>query len=317
MGDGLRIAFLGNWGPSHSSENHEALSFEALGHHVTRIQEGETPATEVAHLAKGHDLFFWVQTYGLAVTGGTHSERAQMLADIKDMQIPTVAYHLDLWWGLDRAVQITTEPYFECDHVFSTDGGHDDLWNEAGVNHHWLPPAVFHEEAVDSLPNPRRWPGKVAFVGSWRHYGHAEHWPVRKKMLDTLNRRFSRHFMCYPRGGAVRGAELNELYATVPIIVGDSCLAGQIRGYWSDRVPETTGRGGFLIHPHVPGILNIHPSLVVYEPENWAQLVEKVEYYLDHDAARESLRRDNATWTRTHHTYRNRMQTVLEKVGLV
>lgn len=315
-GDGLRVAFLGNFVPAASSETHEAASFEALGHTVTRIQEGEIPALAVPALVKGHDLFFHVQTRGLAITGGNDDERKWMLDEIRAMSIPSVGYHLDLFFGLDRAEYVRSDPYFQVDHFFSPDGYHNDEWKAAGVNHHWLPPAVYHVEAYDALPNPRRWPGKVAFVGSWRGYAHAEHAPVREAMLTAMRRRFGRQFVCHPQRGAIRGADLNELYATIPVFVGDSCLAGKIPGYFSDRCTETLGRGGFLIHPYVPGILNVLPDLVTYEAGDWTALVERVEHYLENDAAREANRKANSAWVREHHTYRNRVQTVIDTIGL-
>lgn len=314
MGDGLRVAFLGNHSVSYSSESHEAASFEALGHTVTRIQEGEIPALAIPSLVKGHDLFFHVQTRGLAITGGNDDERKWMLDEIRAMSIPSVGYHLDLFFGLDRAEYVRSDPYFQVDHFFSPDGGHDNDWKDAGVNHFWLPPAVYHAEAYDALPNPRRWPGKVAFVGSWRGYAHAEHAPVREAMLSAMRRRFGRQFVCHPQRGAIRGADLNELYATIPVIIGDSCLAGKVHGYWSDRVPETLGRGGFLIHPYVPGILNVHPDLVTYKAENWDKLIERVEHYLDNPTARESNRKSNADWVRRYNTYLNRMGIVIDTV---
>lgn len=133
-------------------------------------------------------------------------------------------------------------------------------------------------------------------------------------MLDTLHRKFGRRFVCWPKQQAIRGTDLTDLYASVKVVVGDSCLAGKVPGYWSDRVPETLGRGGFLIHPYVDGILNTHPDLVTYTPGDMSELVGKVSHFLVHPEDRELNRKQNAEYTRTHHTYRNRMQTVLDTV---
>lgn len=312
---GLRVALLGNHGVSYSSESHYALTFEALGHTVLRIQEGDVRATDIASIVRDFnaDLFFHVQTRGLAITGGTELERQRMYQDIP---VPKVGYHLDLFFGLDRAEYVHTDPYFTgMDYFFSTDNGHDDEWGAAGVNHYYLPPGVYHAECYDALPNPR-YSSDIAFVGSWKSYAHEEHWQVRRQMLQTLRRRYGRRFKCWPQGQAVRGTDLTELYASVKVVVGDSCLAGKVRGYWSDRVAETTGRGGFLVHPYVPGILDVHPNLVTYEPGNWTQLVEKVDYFLANDSDRELSRKQNAEYTRTHNTYLNRLSMILEAIGL-
>lgn len=314
---GIRAAFLGNFSVPYSSESHEAASFEALGHEVLRLQEGEVPACDVAAHVEAFeaDLFFHVQTRGLAITGGTDEERAIMLSSIYALGIPSAGYHLDLFFGLDRAEYVRTDPYFKMDFFFSTDGAHDDEWAAAGVNHHWLPPAVYHAEAYDGTPRDE-YQSDIAFVGSWKAYAHQEHWQVRKKMLDVMRRKYGRRFKCWPQGAAVRGTDLTDLYASVKITIGDSCLAGQVKNYWSDRVPEAIGRGGFLIHPYVLGILNIHPDLVTFTPSNWDEMVDRVDFYLNNDSAREHLRKSNATWARTRHTYKNRIQTILDTMGI-
>lgn len=322
----MKLVYRGNFQPDlpegvipWSTEHHIALSWEALGHEVVRSQENTDDWSTTYEKSQGCDLFLWTSTFGYAESW-PRDEAVTTLLKL-GAEMPTCGVHLDLWHGLERAAHhglvgdLPLTPFFRCQHVFTADGGHDAEWIAAGVNHHYLPPGVFHGEAYDALPNPRRWPGKIAFVGS-QNYGHLEHAPVRTAMLDALRRKYRGQFVCHPRRQAVRGADLNELFATIPVIVGDSCLAGQIPNYISDRVPETIGRGGFLIHPHVTGILNLFPSLVVFEPGNWGQLIEKVDYYLEHEAARESLRRDNAVWARTHHAYRNRAKTILDTIGL-
>lgn len=313
----MRLSYFGNFAPAHSTESHVAASFEALGHTVIRIQEGATRASTVADITinEAADLFLHTQTYPLAVRSSSLEDRTVALKRIQVAGILTAFFHLDLWWGLDRAVQLYEEPWIHSDFVFTADGGHNKEWEQLGVNHIWLPPGVYHAEAHDGQPR-RPYTSDVAFVGSWRHYGHTEHWPVRKAMLDALRRRYRNRFRCWPQTGAIRGERLNSLYASATVVVGDSCLAGEIPNYWSDRVAETTGRGGFLIHPHVKGILDQHPSLATFEPGNWDELIGKVDYYLTAGSARESLRVTNAAWTRERHTYKNRAQTILETVGL-
>lgn len=316
MGRELRCCYLGNFGPSHSTESHVAASLESLGHTVIRIQEGETPALEVADivLRESPDFYVHTQTYGYAVSSGSVTERATTLEKIQASGVPTVFYHLDKWMGLNRIDQLTTEPWTKSDFVFSTDGGHDDDWKALGINHIWLPPGVYHAEAHDGTPR-RQFTSDVAFVGSWRHYGHEEHWPIRRAMLQALRKKYGKKFRCWPVQGAIRGQALNDLYASVNVVVGDCCLAGTPR-YWSDRIPETTGRGGFLVHPYIESVLDWHPSLVTFPPRDWSTMIDKVDYYLRHDHDRRLSRHENAEYTRTHNTYRHRMEEVIRTIGL-
>lgn len=308
----MRVAYCGNFSVEYSTESHVAASLRHLGHEVLCIQEGSQSPLEIAEDSYQFDadMFLWTQTYGLAESGGSRAERAEMLARI---HIPTVAFHLDRWIGLDREHQIRDEPFFRCDYVFTADGGHDDVWQSLGINHHWLPPAVYHAEAYDGTPRPL-YSCDVVFVGSWRHYGHEEWWPTRQRMLRRLEARYYGKFKTFPIRQAVRGRDLTDLYASCKVAAGDSCLAGSPTRYWSDRVPETLGRGALLVHPDVEGIREVHPYLPVYCPGNFTEMVEIIDHFLADDEYREAARIINAEHTRTHHTYTHRMETVLSTV---
>lgn len=312
------MAYLGNFSVPYSTESHVAASFVAEGHEVVMIQEGAQPALEVVDIVKSShcDMFLHTQTYGLAASSGTLEERHDMTAKL-NAHLPTAFFHLDRWWGLEREQQVSAnpdqEPWTAYHHVFTADGGHSEQWKDARVNHHWLPPAVYHAEAYDGTPR-REFTSDIAFVGSWRSYGHKEWEPTRLDMLHQLRRRYGRRIKFWPQRQAIRGTDLTDLYASVSVVVGDSCLAGSPTHYWSDRVPETMGRGGFLIHPDVEGIRVQHPNLVTFQPGNWAELFEKIDYYLDHSDHRERVRVDQAAHTRERHTYRNRVRTVIDTV---
>lgn len=313
---GLRVSYLGNFSVPYCTEVHVAASLEAIGVEVDRIQEGQPVADVTSRVVDAlPDLFLWTQTLSLAEQGGTNEDRHVMVSMIRDSQTPSAGFHLDRWWGLSREGQVADQAFFRLDHVFTADGGHDADWREAGVNHHWLPPGVFHGEAIDSAPR-RRYASDIAFVGSWRHYGHEEWWPYRRELIERLSARYGARFQCWPRTRAVRGWELNTLYASVRIVVGDSCLVGTPRNYWSDRVPETIGRGGVLVHPHVEGIDEWHPYLPTWRIGEWDALFSVVDDLLANDGARELLRKVGSEDVRENHTYRNRMQSMLGVLGL-
>jgi hypothetical protein len=312
----LRVAYLGNFVPGHSTENHVAGSLEALGHQVTRIQEGSVAAASVAEAVAlvRAELFMWTQTLSLAEAGGSITERAGMLEAIRSTGIPSLGFHLDRWWGLDREHRIHEEPFFRVDLLATADGGHDAAWREAGVNHVWSPPGVYHAEAIDGQPRSI-FRSDVAFVGSWDGYGHPEWEPDRMAMLAHLRARYGDRFKMWPPRGshAIRGADLNSLYASVKVTVGDSCLAGNPARYWSDRVPETTGRGGFIVHPHVEGLSVYHPNVETFPLGDHAHMVELVDSYLADAERREAARQVAAAETRQGNTYRDRLPVLLEQ----
>lgn len=183
------------------------------------------------------------------------------------------------------------------------------------------------------MVNPRHYPGQVAFVGSWnlraqgdgRWSGYHDEWaPHRRAMLDACRNRYGRDFECYPRAqrGGLRGQQLADLYATVPVLVGDSCLApieDPPARYWSDRVPETLGRGGLLVHPDVEGLMDLFDAPVLagalglYRIGDYDEMFTRIDEALslsdeDRTAARMVARR----WVQDHHTYEVRMRQLVD-----
>lgn len=313
----MKVAYIGNFGVSFSTESHVAGSLELLGHQVLRIQEDTVDWTwvPVHAAANGVDFVLWTHTHGFAPEP-FHDAQLAMLERLRQAGIPSVAFHLDKWWGLERQEQVY-EPFFQCDLVVTADGGHQADWERIGVNHVWMPPAVYGPETY--LGTPRREDRKdVGFVGSWREYGHADVWPWRFELVSAVWKRYGSRFRAWPRGKALRGAELNDVYASVKVIVGDSCLAGGATHYWSDRVPETIGRGGFLLHPDVPGLDDHFPAEfpVRYQVGDLRGVFDLIDYWTDPARDDERLERVRCgiEYVQTFHTYEVRMRDVVERV---
>lgn len=239
-----------------------------------------------------------------------------MMQIARDRGIPVVGYHLDIWWGLQRQTQVDTEPFFQADMLITADGGHDDLWAEHAVNHVWFPPAVSAREADFGTPREEM-RSKLAFVGSWQGGYHEEH-QHRHELVRFLKLNYRNICEFWPKRGehAVRGQALRDLYASVDIATGDSCFAGSgLANYWSDRIPETLGRGGFLMHPYVPGIeAHFEPGVhfASWNAGDWDRLGEDIDYFLDHPERREEIRHAGREHTLAHHTYDVRMNQLVD-----
>lgn len=314
----MRIVYRGNFQPdlppdvvAWSTETHVAGSLELLGHEVVRVQENTARWDETMDACLTADLFMWTSTHGFAnLWPRQEAERAVALLS---RGMPTVGVHLDLWWGLAREAQIAEEPFFKLGWLFTADGDHDELWEAAGIKHRWMPPGVYGPECVPGTPNPE-WASDVAFVGSWDGYGHAEWWPHRKAMLDRARDAFGDRLALWPRPGrgAVRSGHLNDLMASVKVVLGDSCMADRSTRYFSDRVFETVGRGGVLVMPRIPGLERLLPPFhgVLYH-DDLDEMVEHVEYLVADDAERERVRKDGQAFVAEHHTYERRLADVL------
>lgn len=314
----MLVGVLGNHTAPYCTESELDWTFERLGHRVVKFQENFTTTDEIFSrcIDEHFDLFVYVHTHGWH-TPGTRTV-AQLIQDLKPW-VKTAGFHLDLYWGLNysdrRQDRIGQHPFWNCDYVFTADGSHQEEFKARGVNHYWLPPAVVERGCFKGEFQARYAAVDVAFVGS-RSY-HSEY-PFRERLIAWLEQTYGAGFRRIngdQPGGVLRESALNDFYASAKVVVGDCCFSGMPK-YWSDRAPETIGRGGFLIHPQVEG-LNI-PGLVTFAPQNLNDLRERIDFYLDPvNEAERIARRDEATaWVWKHETYTQRVQEMLRIMEL-
>lgn len=318
----LRVGYIGNFRPTHSTENHVARAFRSHGAHVEELQEDNPDTWMNLERSRPFDVILWTHTWSFMPPPFA---TAVALAKQK---VPIVGYHLDRMFGLQRAELVTgrlkrshagtdvRDPFFLVpDMVVTADGGHDEGWVQAGILHRWLPPGVLGAE-VEVLEPRQESPRRIAFVGSWS--GYHQEWPHRQQLVKWLSDRHGKDLVLYPVPGqpAVRGRALNVLYRTHDVIVGDSCLAGGATHYWSDRIPETLGRGGLLIHPNVVGLeehFTPGEHLLTWNAGDWEVLDAWVDKALNMSAAeREQIALAGREHVLAHHTYEVRARQLVD-----
>lgn len=315
----MRVAFLGNFQVDYSSETHHKKSLEALGHEVIALQEAVAPAETIREEALNSDLFVWVHTHGWQTPSQTGLQMDAVLQTLKAEGIPSVAYHLDLWFGLRRQQDLERDPVYKyVEYFFTVDKKMADWFNEnTEVKGRYMPAAVFHEECYIAEPYPLT--EDVIFVGS---KGYHPEWAYRPKLIDWLRATYGDKFLHVGgdgQTGTVRGDRLNKMYASSKIAIGDSlCINFDYPYYWSDRVYETLGRGGFIIHPYIQGMGDHFENgkhLVFYDFNNFEQLKGLIDYYLVHPEEREAIRKAGHEHVKANHTYVNRWQEILQEVS--
>lgn len=303
-----RVLYIGNFVPPHSTENHLRASLHALGVKVFAVQENATSIRWLDEAVRGADLLLYTRTWGLS--GG------DALAWIKSLRIPSASYHLDLYAGLARGEGLGADPFWSTRYVFTADGGSDDFFRARGINHHYVKPGVhgaecYRAEPVDWLR------ADVGFVGS---YDYHPEWPYRRELVDFLRRSYGRRFVKYGSPEKqIRGHAVNQLYASVKVLVGDSlCLGFDHPHYWSDRIYETLGRGGFMIHPYIRGLeeeLEDRKHVVYYPFGDFDELRRLCDYYVAHDDEREAIRSAGHEHVKANCTYVHRMRQMLGILG--
>jgi hypothetical protein len=325
----LRVAYVGNFGPPYSTENDVASALELLGHEVIPLQENATTAAEIERQALVSDLLLWTSTWDDAIPRETVVDLAWRC---EERGIPTAAYHLDVFHGTVRGGRRwEVNPMWVMAHVFTADGDHEAEWEAYEINHHWLPAGVresacyFGEPLIDYRCD-------VAFVGASGVDGsyHPEVWPYRAELVAKLAEICKRRGWSFanpggrpelPDWGKIdRGDNLNRFYATAKVTVGDSlCLDREQSRYWSDRVYEATGRGGFLIMPHINALREpeqFNGGLPMYRWGDFAELEHVVDYWLGDPRSRTAVRVGCQAITAERHTYTHRMTQLLDTLGL-
>lgn len=314
----MRIAYIGNYRQPWCTEVHTTGSLTELGHSVVRLQEHEVRWRTLPELLDSYsaELLIWTRTWEVDPDAGPALDR------VRANGIPVGFFHLDRWWGLEREYQVAELPCFQnVDVVFSPDGGSDHRWAEAGIRHVWLPPGVYGTEAAQpGAYRPAKWNHRVVFVGSVP-YPHPAWTDYRQALLDEMAATFGNDFTIWPKNReALRGTDLADLYRTAQVVVGDSCLVPPVDRYWSDRIPETLGRGGVLLHPEVAGLEDWYQDgvhLRTYPVGRFDLATKIVQELLDDPDQRERLREQGRRLVLDRDTYQHRMAEVVRVLSEV
>ena len=226
-----------------------------------------------------------------------------LISQCQEWNIPTVTWNFDLYFDYPLRDHVRLKN-FRSDILFTTDGGHQPQYEENGYNHHMLSAGIDEEEAVEY---DRNYQYSVAFVGSL-YYSHRRH--LNRFLSDTYGNQYvpihNKHEL-----------KLNEALAQVKIVVGDSYPTPNGH-YWSNRIYEILGRGGFILHPEIPGLEKEFTDTVHYasfdREGGFFHLQNMIDHYLTHDSKREAIRKAGHKLVKEKYTYRERCKTLLRKV---
>ena len=318
----MKIAYVGNFQPEFSTENDVRKAFEHLGHRVICIQENQIILPLLEEYALSSGLVLITSTWDHAIP---LAEWIGIMKKCADRGIPTATLHLDVFWSTPRKGRLWwLNPMFHTAHIFTADGDHQEKWKAFGKNHTWLPPAVRHD-ATHFGKFREEYACDVAFVGSNGINYHEDVWRYRTDLLNELWIMCKRNGWKFKNPGGdmpkiERNEDLNDFYASAKIIVGDSlCIKKEESNYWSDRVPETTGRGGHLVMPQIQALSDLYDhNLPMYEWGDWKHLEKIISVLLEneHDPTIKEQRNLCQKITAEQHTYVNRVQAILQTVGL-
>jgi hypothetical protein len=307
-GRGMRIATLGWKDESHTPETWRSDIVEglrALGHRVTyTIPFNQATRERAEEVARDADLVLWFKDDGFDGDYG-------FLRSLKERGTPSMGVHLDLFHDVPRRdLTIGQSAWWHCEYVLTADGGQRN-WGD--INHVWLPPAFGERFLGMADPDLDEYPERVVFVGTPSERIHGEH---RSALIDWAAAEFGDDFKHWGSRGAhkVWGWDLNRLYASAELVIGDSAEAPY---YWSDRVPRTLGRGGILAHPDVPGMREMgfnEDNMILYPRGEYDAIAEQFNALTD--AKKRRMRKAAVDTVRKQHTWKVRFKTTFEELGL-
>lgn len=314
----MKIAYIGNFEPEFSTENDVRKAVESLKIECICIQENKTSPKEILDMLDDIDLLLITTTWDDAIP---LDEWIGIIKECSIKEIPTATLHLDTFWGKSRGERKWwLSPMFHTAYIFTADGDYQQNWKLLGKNHYWLPPAVRHT-AVKKGKSRDDYTCDVAFVGSNGIGYHEDVWGYRKELLNNLREICKKRGWTFKNPGGDqpkinRDNDMNDFYASAKVVVGDSlCLKKEGSMYWSDRVPETTGRGGFLVMPKINELERFW-NIPTYDWEDWDDLEKTIEYYIKKNQVRKQIVNFNMEQTKKYHTYVNRVETILKITGL-
>ncbi len=286
-----KIAIIGKFTHLYDEE-YIARSFEMIGCEVKRIpQHSQWRDIQQALITFRPDVLLFAKW----------EKPPELLATVQNLQrngMKTVCWLFDLYFDYTREYQIRNKSFFKADYVFTTDGGHNHRWPSLGIKHQCLRQGIYKEQCV-LLPFEEI-QHEIVFVGS-----ESPVYPERSRLVLALKAEwFGRKDT-----NQLRDMALNELYASTRIVIGDSYPSPH---YWSNRVVETLGRGGFLIHKEVEGLKEEYPDLVTYTDLD--DLKKKIAYYKEHEYERREIIKKNFELVRSKYTMDKKCQDLLDYV---
>lgn len=145
--------------------------------------------------------------------------------------------------------------------------------------------------------------GEILFTGISSGGG-----TVRESFVAEMLAKYGARFSHIP-SGIYREVLAKRVRQASIVVAPDSPVSDR---YWSNRVYNVLGLGGFLLHPYCEGLTRHYVDLehlVYYKDRDHLHYL--IEYYEDHPVDRCRIAEAGAARTRSFHTYTHRCQYLL------
>lgn len=297
----MNILYIGKFANFFSTENYVSHALGELGHRIVKLPYRDLKTLEQAvGIIRAHKIDM------VLFSKPSNPIFKDLCKYCKRTKVTTVTWLWDLFFGFPGGRVFPKQARYS-DYVFSTDGGHDIDWVNMGINHQVLRQGIHHP---DAFMHPPKYKYDIVFIGNtYRIAAYSE----RLSILGSLRKRYGRRFRIECN---IRGADLNKFLSQSRIVVGHSIDSPH---YWSNRIYEVLGRGGFLLHPHTEGLEEefkegVH--YVGYDRDNPNDLFAKIDHYLKATDEQEAIRERGHALVKEFYTYETRCRELIEKINM-
>lgn len=160
----------------------------------------------------------------------------------------------------------------------------------------------FDDRKMKYKPKKRAFSSKIMFVGT--------PYSGREWLFNDLAIKFGKDFQVATN---IWGELFQDVCHSVPVLVAPDYPSDDY--YWSNRVYNILGNGGFLMHPYCEGLAKEYEDvkdLVFYRDQQ--ELVRKIKYYLERPQRRAYISTNGKRKTRLKYSYKQRCKTFLNIV---
>lgn len=279
---------------------------QKLGHEVLHLEERDhnflTCWSECERFNPDFVLF-----HKLQIGGGPLS----LIHRLQYHKVFSVSWTFDLHFGHPfRQKKVSYYEWMKADLNLLTDPGHDDEYKRHGIRTRLLRQGIADQNCYIGEPK-KELECDVVLVGSMNSA-----YPERENMHNFLDEHYGDRFRRYgtDKNNQIRWDDLNSLYRSAKIVMGDSMNSP---GYWSNRMYEIMGRGGFMITPYIEGLqTEFTPGVhyVYFERKNYPELKRKIDYYLAHPQEREKIAQAGFKEVKEKHKYSDRVRELISIV---
>lgn len=303
----MRIVYVGKHDQANSNDDEGAIThaLQALGHDVQRVRESNGGK---AYTVEGDFLLFhkWDDMMGL---NRVRIPKVFWYFDLVNYPDPTIEGRNRTRRDWMARIVPRVELGFCTDGDWAAaDGSGKLVWLTQGADERVMgygATKVHGPDHVSGGDGAEDEGAALLFTGTRRGGVGRMSW------VDEMAVTYGRGFLHVPSG--IHGREMADLIATCSMVLApDSPVTDY---YWSNRVYNVLGFGGFLLHPYAKALGAQYRNgrdLVFYQTRS--ELHELIRTYVKDPDGRRRISNSGLHWTRQHHTYRNRCATLIETV---